>query len=279
MNLLIVGGGKAGSWAIRGEQIGAALGARVTSEPQRADFDWADVILIVKRAIYQFGAAAKASGKPLVWDVLDFWRQPDENGCDIAFMVTRVQQLAAQYGAELIAATQAMADAIGGVYIPHHYRPGTVAQPVREQIQTVAYEGCSLYLGSWEGVLKAACAERGWSFVINPTKLQDADLIVALRGEQWDGELCRKWKSGVKLVNAIACGRPVICQHSAAQREIGGGALETAEQLNDSLDFWDDNTEIRMDLPDFLAETASSFSIDAIADRYRKVLEGVLCPA
>ena len=49
--------------------------------------------------------------------------------------------------ARLIGSTQAMADEIEGVYIPHHYRPGLHARPVRDRIEVIAYEGTRKYLG------------------------------------------------------------------------------------------------------------------------------------
>lgn len=218
--ILVIGEGK-GSWQIRGRQLGAAIGAVYTSTPTRADRSRADLVVLVKRAIETWGAIAAASGKQIVWDALDYWAQPQENALPMAAHIARALQLRDEAGVSLvICATQAMADDLGGVYLPHHSRPGLVATPVRKVAKVVAYEGTPKYLGSWRSALDTACATLGLTFVINPPNLADADLVVALRGERWDGEVCRRWKSGVKYVNAIAAGRPVITQPSAAWDEI-----------------------------------------------------------
>jgi hypothetical protein len=78
MNVLIVGNGK-GSWQIRGEQLGAAIGARVTSYPKAEDWQWADVAVLVKRAGMIYAPLAQAAGVPIVWDAVDFWRQPTDH--------------------------------------------------------------------------------------------------------------------------------------------------------------------------------------------------------
>ena len=73
MNLLLVGNGK-GSWTMRGEQLGAALGARVRTTPTAEDWRWADLVILVKRAGAVFARQAHQAQVPIVWDALDFWR-------------------------------------------------------------------------------------------------------------------------------------------------------------------------------------------------------------
>ena len=84
MNVLMVGAG-GGSWQMRGEQLGAAIGARVRLSPTTDDFTWADVVVLVlgespeqsaeaeSRAIIelpgaqtQLAQAIVATGKPVV---------------------------------------------------------------------------------------------------------------------------------------------------------------------------------------------------------------------
>jgi hypothetical protein len=284
VNILVLGhSAKPGSWDIRGKQLGAALGARVTSTPSPDDWRWADLCIVVKRSEPRFGPDARAAGVPIVWDALDCWRQPAENGLDeVAARQTLAAHLRVIRPALTIGATQAQADAACGVYLPHHSRPGLEPAPARERVEVVAYEGNAAYLGRWLETVSLACAKRGWRFVVNPPDLREADILVALRDGPWDGWMCREWKSGVKLVNAIAAGRPVITQHSAAVREIQppGSVIETAADLEQALDSWaplDWRAQAVADGRDL----APRYRLDRIAEDYRRIVAqvGSICAA
>lgn len=278
MNLLIIGNGK-GSWAVRGVQLGAALGARVTSSPSAADFVWADLIVLVKRAIHAYRDQAVRSGKPVVWDALDFWVQPAQNRLSQVDAVIQARRTSGE-GVSIIGATHTMATALVGHYLPHHCWHGLSPTPAREQVRTVAYQGGVVYLGRWEAWLADACAARGWQFVVNPPDLREADILVSFRDGEWDGWICREWKSGVKVVNAIAAGRPLIGQDSAARREldVDGSVVETREQLDGELDYWADPW-VRASVVYRSLPRAGSFTVDAVAARYRQMLEAHACPA
>lgn len=276
MNILMLGwGAKPGSFQIRGVQLGAALGARVTSTPSADDWRWADLAVIVKRSEPRFGPDARANGVPIVWDALDCWRQPAENGCDETGGRAILQaHIMAIRPVVTIGATQAQADAAGGVYLPHHSWPGLEPTPPREHVQTVAYQGNAAYLGNWLGIVSRACQARGWRFVVNPDDLRDADILVAFRDGPWDGWMCREWKSGVKLVNAIAAGRPILCQQSAAYREIvpPGSIVETVEDLQSALDIWT-SYEARHAAMRQCLMPSPFYQLSAIAERYRAILQ------
>jgi len=279
MNVLFIGAGK-GSWTIRGEQLGAAVGARVTSAPSSADWRWADVAVLVKRAGLTHAAEARAAGVPVVWDMLDCWRQPAENGVSPAHaQAMLLAQLRAVQPVLAIGATQAQADAVGGRYLPHHSRPGLEPAQIRDTCQVVAYEGNAAYLGGWMGLISRACVARGWQFVVNPPDLREADIVVALRDGPWDGWVCREWKSGVKLVNAIAAGRPVITQATAAWREIDppGSVIETPNELPAVLDFWAD-AQAREMARRQSAVIAPCYRLDAVAGRYQAWLHAIGAP-
>lgn len=242
MNVLMVGSGK-GSFEMRGVQLGDAIGARVTSSPTDADWHWAEVAVLVKRAAGRWAPDAHRCGVPFVWDAVDFWGQPYENTFDeTRACATLANQIAALKPALTICATQAMADACCGAYLPHHSWKGLLPQRPREHVQRVAYQGNPVYLGKWRGLLLSACQARGWQFVLTTDdvrhELWQADILVAFRDGPWDGWMCREWKSGVKVVNAQAAGRPIVTQPSAAMREIGapGWEVSTAEALGHSLD-------------------------------------------
>jgi len=271
MNVLMIGPGKQ-SFDIRGKQLGAALGARVLLKPTQADLAWADVVVLIKWSGWDFAETVRRAKKPIVWDALDFWRQPDEN----TFVESEARLLLGQYLRSIkptltIGATQAMADACDGIYLPHHARPGMTPQPVREKVQIVAYEGTPKYLGRWAAVIEQECDRRGWLFVINPPNLADADLIVAFRDGKWDGWMCQNWKSGVKLVNATAVCRPVITQPSAAFDEIQpvGTTILSPLDLRHQFDKWESKESRKW------GTTGHEFDLRFVVDQYRRVLERV----
>jgi hypothetical protein len=281
MNILILGRGK-GSWEMRGQQLGAAMKARVTSSPSDADWHWAERVVFVKRADPVWMARAKALGLPVVWDALDFWAQPTENSLSEATARDRLRLNQDRIQPVLtIGATQAMAEAARGFYLPHHGRRGVQPTLTREHVKVVGYDGNGMYLERWGLALQQACRKRGWVFVINPIDLSQVDILVALRGGQWDGWICREWKSGVKLVNAILAGRPIITQATAAQRELrpAGSVVADLADLPDALDRWASLGAREAVIIESLHRT-SELSLSSIADRYQRVLmqaEAVTC--
>lgn len=278
MRILVVGVGR-GSWEVRGRQLGAAIGARVTSSPTVADWKWADLCVIVKRGFESFAKTAARFGVPIVWDAVDFWQQPEENQTSVEDAPALARRcMGGITPALIIGATQAMAKALGGVYLPHHSRPGLVPTPPRETVKTVAYEGTKKYLGRWHGWLTEACEQRGWSFVVNPPNLAEADIIVAFRDGRWDGPICREWKSGVKVVNAMAAGRPIVGQSTAAISELRP-ACEIVEsphvQLNAAFDALAPRAARERVFTDPLAGVAKEYTLSAVAARYREILSAV----
>lgn len=277
MNLLIVGGGKAGSWIMRGQQLGAALGARVSESPSDDDIRWADVVVLVKRAAYIWAPRVHAFRRPLVWDILDGWSQPNQNDFDEArARVWLRQQLTTIEPTLAIGATEAMATAAEGSYLPHHSRLGLVPTDARRKVSIVGYDGSPAYLGSWAARVTRACAARGWTFVVNPADLSQTDIIVSFRDGVWDGWMCRQWKSGVKAVNAICAGRPFIAQPSAAVAELGppGSVVSTEDELQAAFDAWS-SYEARQRVVEWSRRLAPSYAVDAVAEVYRGLLATV----
>ncbi len=272
MNVLILGLG-AESQIIRGDQLGGAIGARVRRKPQAEDLAWADVVVLLKRAGPQWAREVHAAGKPLIWDALDFWHQPDENDFDRTMSILLLKERQRDIEPTVtICATEAMASVCGGVYLPHHTRPDLVPQPIRDVVRVVAYEGIPKYLGRWRNVVARECERRGWHFLVNPPHLAYADIVVAFRDGQWDGWMCQNWKSGVKIVNAIGAGRPIITQPSAAFDEIQpvGTTVENFDELSSAFDLWL-TKEMRA-----TAKTGHEFSLSWIARRYQEILESVV---
>lgn len=274
-NVLIVGVGK-GSWAVRGVQIGKAIGARVTGAATAADWAWADICILVKRAWETFAQTATDAGVPIIWDAVDFWQQPDENHVDDPVALTR-RYMGNLSPTAIICATKAMAVDLGGLYIPHHSRPGLMPAPVRTQLQLVAYEGTPKYLGPWRTALESACARVGAAFVVNPPDLRAADLVVAFRGGPWDGPICRRWKSGVKYVNAQAAGRPVLTQAHAAFEETGvdGRIVDDPDDLESAIRAYLDPA-VRQAVFEHAQWRAMSYSLRSIAVEYKTLIGDVM---
>ncbi len=283
MNVLIVGGSKAGSWQMRGVELGAAIGARVTSAPTSADFGWSEVVVLVKRAGAVFATQAHKADRPVVWDALDFWSQPGDHRLTESQAKALLRaQIRVIKPALVIGATEAMARACDGVFLTHHSWNGLVPTPAREVVSVVGYEGNAAYLGKWATAIKAECARRGWTFVINPPDLRLVDLFVAFRDDPWDGWICREWKSGVKIVNAIAAGRPIVTQDGAAIRELD--PFDTAaiargpSDLPACFDRYAGAALVRAAFRGLLGCQAPEFTLTAVAERYRQILQTVRTP-
>jgi hypothetical protein len=273
VNLLVVGSGP-GSWTMRGRQLGAAIGAKITSQPAFLDWGWADAVILVKRAGAIWADTAHRYKVPIIWDALDFWQQPGENGSTEAMARLRLEaELLCIQPALYVGATEAMAAAGWGVYLPHHGRPDLHPTPAREVARIVGYDGEPRYLGRWAMALDRACQDRGWQFVINPPDLAACDLLVAFRDGEWDGWMNRQWKSGVKLVNAIRAGRPILSQASAAWDEIRpcGTIVESMTDLPEALEAWAEwGPRDRAYASGLLL--AADYSVEAIGARYQRLI-------
>lgn len=235
-NILVVGGDTKGAWQMRGVQLGAAIGARVTAAPTASDWAWAEVVILVKRAAVMWADQAQRVRVPVIWDALDFWAQPGDNHRTRAELSEDVKRISRACNAShLIGATRQMAADIGGTYLSHHAHLGLAPDRIRPEAKIVAYQGTTKYLGKWFEALWSSCEKLGLSFVINPTHLREADILVAFRDGRWAGDVCRQWKSGVKCVNAVAAGTPILTQPSAAFSEICPTGL-TCNQTSDLTD-------------------------------------------
>lgn len=268
---------------MRAEQLGAAIGATVHTNPwtfpTNLQFKNADVIIVVKRLKKRWTrwvADLRLSKKRIVWDAVDFWQQPEENGLNeqdaLRSFYKRRDDVAPHV---VLAATERMARDCGAIYLPHHHRIGLMPTPPRERVETIGYEGNGTFIESWRPAIESECARRGWNFVVNPERLTDLDIVVSLRGGDWDGGVCRRWKSGVKYANSIAAGRPVITQRTAAFDEMAppGTAIENAVDLTRALNEWAP-LSVRLAAFERAATLEPAYRLDTVAQRYRKILLG-----
>ena len=211
--ILITGTGTSGSWKIRGEQLGAAIGAEIMPRAALADCRRADLAILVKRATPEALAAVKAAGLRVVWDVVDAWPQRPGHAMTEREAKRWLKHTLLQLDPfAVVWPTQRMqADARWSgpqIVLPHHAWPRYTTQPLNEVVRVVGYEGAAHYLGRWRAVLEQECALRGWRLEVNGS-LQHADIGVALR--DGGGYPAQHWKSNCKLANLQALGIPALC--------------------------------------------------------------------
>lgn len=273
MNLLFTGRGTSGSWKIRGEQLGAAMGASV--RPMAAGP--CDIVIGVKRLPDVLLKMLR--GTPLIWDIVDSWPQPAGNDwTEDQCKRWLIAELARIRPVGVIAATDAMrrdVEALGvpALWLPHHHRPGIKPNPIRQRIEAVGYEGGRQYIEPLLQTIQLECHRIKAGFLVNPWHLADVDVVLALRGAT--GYAPRNWKSGVKLANAHGSGTPFIGCREAGYLEMATGCeywADTQAELRIALD-WLADQSAREQVSDRFRSAA--FSVDAAAATLREWLEGL----
>ena len=276
MKILVTSGTSAGSWKIRGEQLGSAIGADVINNASLSQQLGYDITICVKKPPKQW----QPSGV-VVWDMIDFWPQPAGNEWSkpelIAFAAERKEALKASF---CVAATQQMRiDTKAELCLYHHSRPGlSIHTGKQSPITTVGYEGRPQYLGRWHGLLLDWCGENNASLLINPDNLAACDVLVALRDHPYRGIATDHWKSNVKLANAQAAGVPIICLPEAGYTETASGTelfISSFEQLYGALDklqqpFHRKHCSVNM------RARSKEFTLEAVAAEYKNWLESLL---
>lgn len=255
MRVLVTGrGGSAGSWKIRGEQLGTAMGATVKSMATLADMREHDAVLVVKRVPAELLDNLRKSGKPWLYDIVDAYPQPE---CGVWSRARAIEWLA--HGVAELTPTaivwpnQRMRYDAGRMHehvVYHHSRLDMSVNPIRPRIKTIGYEGAASYIEPWLPTIANECAHRGFSFSLNPVRLSDLDVAIAMRGGLADGYVQRNWKSNVKLANAHASGTPFIGARESGYEETSTGAeywADTRQEFSRALDWLDDeNTRLEI---------------------------------
>lgn len=279
MNLLFTGKGSSGSWKVRGEQLGGACGAVVKPLASMGDCQQADAVVAVKRVGGDLLNNLRGSGRPWVWDVLDAYPQPVCTGWSRREAVNWVQgQIRRLQPSAIIWPNQRMRDdcdtGLPGLVLYHHYWPFSALNTIRTSVTTVGYEGAA-YLGRWRPVIEEQCRRRGWQFRVNPGRLADLDIVLALRDPDFSGYAQRHWKSNVKLANAHGSGTPFVGQQECGYTETASGAeywAETPEQLGTCFD-WLTSLDTREQVHDRFLQRA--YPVDRAARDVTKFLEGL----
>lgn len=245
MKILVTGKGSAGSWKIRGEQLGDAIGARVVPKAIRPEIQRADLVVYVKRIHGNFFADITKAGTKWIWDLVDPYPQPICTDWTKQHSIDWVRKQIETFKPHgIIWPNKKMRDDCDdgdtpGAVIYHHHRQNISLNPIRENIQAIGYEGEPNYIADWLPVLKSECKKREWKFLINPPNICDLDIVVAMRGERFNGYAQRSWKSNVKLSNAQGSGTPFIGSAESSYIETGCGAevlIESESQIAGALD-------------------------------------------
>jgi hypothetical protein len=277
VKVIVTGRGTSASWLIRGEQLGAAIGATVL--PNAVNFDGVDLAVIVKRVNNDLLGRIHAARVPVVWDIVDAWPQQQGNFWSkdecLDWLRSEVRRVSPH---AIVAATEAMANdcesfGVPVLALPHHARPGLQRNPIREQVQTVGYEGGLQYLGKWQTWFDVECRGHGWRFVINPDALSELDIVVAVRVQ--DGYAPAHWKAGTKLANAQGSGTPCVVSREAGALEIASGAelwADSAAEFAAGLEILAPVAERRSRAE---ALSGATLSLEQIAATYRSWLDAL----
>lgn len=277
MNVLITGKGTGGSFAIRGEQLGRAIGATV--QPNALDVAAFDLVVLVKRAPPGLVERVRAARVPLVFDIVDAWPQPVGNTWDRqACMQWLRQQVQQMRPAAIVAATRAMAAdcaefGLPVLALPHHAWEGQGTCVIGSKVRRVGYQGGLGYLGNWGDFMRAECERRCWEWVVNPPSVAALDIVVALR--EAGGYAPRNWKSNVKLANAQGCGVPFIGNREAGYIETASGFEQWAETPSEMMEALDAlvGQDARMAAAEGM--TVAAPRLKDIAQTYRTWLESL----
>lgn len=271
--VLITGKGSSGSWKIRGEQLGDAIGAVVQPNAEPHDCKQADVVVIVKRTPRAVLEAVRKSGRPWVWDIVDAWPQPFGNawGRETALEWLRSELDYLKPHAVVFPTSQMRIDSGWegpALVLPHHAWPKYSPHVVAGSVSRVGYEGAAHYLGRWQAMLEKECRRRGWEFRLGG--LDQCDIGVAFRDV--GGYPAQAWKANTKLANMQALGIPFVGHRELSYVEFGSGSeffVETLEQLAsvfDTLTCHDTRLEIAE------AMRAATPSLQQTAETYAKWL-------
>jgi hypothetical protein len=200
--------------------------ATVKPQATLADMKAHDVVVVVKRVPPDMLLNLRKSGRPWAYDIVDAYPQRDALFRSRGGAVQWARQfLKGLDPAMVIWPNARMREDVGmpGPVVYHHHRPGIALNPIRDRIRRVGYEGHVRYLDGVHDLLQAVCIKRGAELVVNPERLSDVDVVLAVRGPNWRSYASDNWKSNVKLANAHASGTPFIGPPEQGYVETGTG--------------------------------------------------------
>lgn len=243
MTIIFTGSGKQ-SWTMRGEQLGAAMGAIVSKDilPKIVTAD--DIVIGVKRISDGLLAEIKRSRAYFIWDIVDAYPQRERWSKDNAMLWFAREYNRLRPNAILWPNQRMYEDCeaigIGGIVLPHHAMLNAPVNPIREKARIVGYQGSGRYIeGAVSAEIKRVCKAHNLIFNDQCANLADADIILALRGNKWDSYPIQHWKPATKLNNAHATQTPFIGNPETGYTEISTGAeifIEDVVELNGAIE-------------------------------------------
>lgn len=276
MRILVTSSGRSGSWHVRGEQLGTAIGARVRHEASLEEMRASDVVIVVKRVKPHVMERLRVCGRPVIWDCVDWYKQPNDDSRERLIENTMVY--AAAIGATAwIGATRRMAYDIGTPhFLPHHGRRSSKTPFIRKDVAAVGYEGSPRYIERLRPGIEAECAKRGWSFRINPPSLADLDIVLAMRDPKWTCYASKHWKSGIKLSNAQINGIPFVGNRERGYIEQASGAEQWADSVDELGEAFDRLTPYENRLVASTAMLPCAPIVQRVAEEYRGIINEVV---
>ncbi len=280
----------AGAWQIRGQQIAAMRSNWIAiNKPSDKDIEQCDLVCIVKKPDPKTIERARKMGKPIVFDIVDSWAQPEDglkytDAGQARELFSRAWR--AIHADGYIFPTRRMHEDLGTlvrekITIYHHYWPQIQKNPVREHVCVIGYEGAD-YLGDWLPLIEQACAQRGIQFVANPRNYTDLDIVILARGGEHGNFLARNYKSNVKLANAYGSGTPALVhfkEMSAHDTDCGDVLFFTdqAGSFERQLDTLINSHALRKTIHENFLRAAPRFHIKNISNQFEgfflKILE------
>lgn len=198
-----------------------------------------DAVVIVKR-IPDNMEEIKRSGIPIIYDALDFWKQPDgDSYCKVQKFKPHFERIKP----DLVICTNTIMqnDIISLGYdtcvIPHHYDPFIPKYKRKVSKPAIAYWGRKQYLGRYKKIIQQACDRCGYEFWINPPieELSKVSAMVAFRDEPYDDYYSVAWKSNVKQATSQALKVPFYCfrERSYVEYKSSETVFVDNDRLND----------------------------------------------
>lgn len=272
----------AGAWKIRAKQISALrTNWEAIAKPTAGDLDRFDMFCFTKRPDLNLVEKVRATGKPVILDIVDGWAQPEDGikCADISAARELFSGLWSKVGADgYIFPTETMRRDLGdlvhrSVTIYHHYYPLLKKNPLREHVRTVGFVGKGL--GEWRTRIKKICAQRGISFVVNPREFTDMDIVILVRGGRNANFLAKRYKSNVKLANAYASGTPALVhteEMSSHDTDNGSVVFFNSEpgSLERQLDLLVNDTRLRKRISTAFLQSAEKYAISTIAEEFER---------
>lgn len=252
LRVLFAGRNPSGSWQIRGEAIASTRSNwDCTREPWSADLASYDLFCMVKHPSEWLIEQARRLDKPVVYDTVDCWLQP-EDGLRCTSLEKARTLFASRWKhlgvAHFIFANRTMKSHLGDLvprstFIHHHWRLDRPVVTPKPRATAVVYDGDPAALGSWRQPLERVCGELGLSFLVNPADWTQADIGVAVRGSENDGFLSNNYKCNIKLANLYGMGLPAVVGHKE---------MSYHETDHGDVRFFRDQRELRSHLSDLL---------------------------